>query len=49
MKSANSPIIYHDYGNVKGMYEDCEHRAFHIQAINTANAKIRISEDKLFV
>ena len=28
--------------------EDCEHRAFHVQAINKNNARIRISSDILF-
>ena len=36
--AAKSPIIYKDYGHVKGRYEDCEHRAFHLQAINNNNA-----------
>jgi len=48
MKAANSPIIFHDYGHVKGQYEDCEHRAFHVQAIKNDNAKIMISKDVLF-
>lgn len=48
MKVAVSPIIFHDYGHVKGAYEDCEHRAFHIQAINNDNAKIMITNDILF-
>jgi len=47
-KAANSKIIYHDYGHVKGQFEDCEHRAFHIQAINNNNAKIMITNDVLF-
>jgi hypothetical protein len=28
--------------------EDCEHRSFHIEAINKNNARIRISSDILF-
>jgi hypothetical protein len=48
MKIANSPVIYKDYGHVKGRYEDCEHRSFHVQAINKNTAKIMISPDILF-
>ncbi len=48
MKVANSPLIYKDYGHVKGRYEDCEHRAFHVQAINKNNAKIRIAPEVIF-
>lgn len=48
MKAANSNMIFHDYGNVKGKYEDCEHRAFHIQAINNDNARIMITNEVLF-
>jgi hypothetical protein len=48
MKASNSNMIFHDYGHVKGAYEDCEHRAFHIQAINNDNAKIMITKDTLF-
>ena len=46
--ATSSPIIYKDYGHVKGRYEDCEHRAFHLQAINKNNAKIRISPEIIF-
>lgn len=49
MKASNSKIIFHDYGHVKGKYEDCEHRAFHIQAINNDDAKIMITNDVLFL
>jgi len=48
MKASNSKIIFHDYGHVKGEIEDCEHRAFHVQAINNDDAKIMISNDTLF-
>lgn len=34
--------------NVDGRYEDCEHRAFHIQAIQKSGARIMISPDILF-
>jgi len=48
IKAANSPLIFHDYGDINGIYEDCEHRAFHVQAINTNDAKIMITNDVLF-
>jgi hypothetical protein len=48
MEATNSPVIYKDYGHVKGRYEDCEHRAFHVQAINKNDAKIMITKDILF-
>jgi hypothetical protein len=34
---------------VKNIWEDCEHRHFHIQAVFKNNARIRISPLKLFV
>jgi hypothetical protein len=34
--------------NVDGRYEDCEHRAFHIQARQQSGAKIMISPEVLF-
>jgi hypothetical protein len=49
MKAANSKMIFHDYGHIKGAHEDCEHRAFHIQAINKDNARIMISPEKIFI
>lgn len=48
-KVAKSNIIFHDYGHVKGDREDCEHRAFHVQAINNDDAKIMISNEVLFL
>jgi hypothetical protein len=48
-KAAKSPMIFHDYGHIKGAYEDCEHRPFHIQAINNDNARIMITNEVLFV
>lgn len=48
-KMANSPLIFHDYGHVKGAVEDCEHRAFHVRAINQDNARIMITKDVLFI
>lgn len=47
-KAAKSKIIFHDYGHIKGAYEDCEHRAFHLQAIHNDDAKIMISNEVLF-
>jgi len=47
-KAANSPLIYKDYGNVNGFYEDCEHRAFHVQAITNSGARIMISPEIMF-
>lgn len=47
--TAKSPLIYHNYGHVKGDEEDCEHRAFHMSAIREHHARIRISRDVLFV
>lgn len=49
MRATNSPLIFKDYGNVDGKYEDVEHRAFHFMMINKNNAKIRISKEKIFV
>jgi hypothetical protein len=49
MKVSNSRIIFKDYGNVNGLYEDCEHRAFHVQGIQKNNARIRISPEFLFI
>jgi hypothetical protein len=34
--------------NVDGLYEDCEHRAFHIQACKNSGAKIMISPHVIF-
>jgi hypothetical protein len=34
--------------NVDGRYEDCEHRAFHIQARQNSGARILISPEVLF-
>lgn len=48
MKAANSKIIFENYEHVDGRYEDCEHRAFHVQGINKNNARIRISPECLF-
>ena len=50
----NSRLVYKQYFkpdgkiNVDGRYEDCEHRAFHIQAIQNSGARIMISPEVLF-
>lgn len=41
-------ILYKDYGHIKGLYEDCEHRAFHQQARLNSGARIMISPEILF-
>jgi glycosyltransferase involved in cell wall biosynthesis len=46
---AQSKLIYPDYGHVKAKHEDCEHRSFHLQAIQKNQARIRISPQCLFV
>jgi hypothetical protein len=53
-KVTNSNLVYKKYYkpdgtiNVDGLYEDCEHRAFHIQARQKSGAKIMISPEILF-
>jgi len=53
-KVTNSNLVYKKYYkpdgtiNVDGLYEDCEHRAFHIQARQNSGAKIMISPEILF-
>jgi hypothetical protein len=46
--AAKSKVIYKKYITVDGRYEDCEHRAFHIQARQNSGARIMISPDVLF-
>lgn len=43
-----SNLVYKKYVTVNGKYEDCEHRAFHMQAITNSGAKIMISPEILF-
>lgn len=43
-----SNLVYKKYVTVDGRYEDCEHRAFHIQARQNSGAKIMISPEVLF-
>jgi hypothetical protein len=46
--AAKSNIMFKDYGNVNGYFEDCEHRSFHSIAITRSGAKICISPEVLF-
>jgi hypothetical protein len=52
--ATKSKLIFKQYHNehgkliVDGKYEDCEHRAFHIQARQNSNARIMISPEVLF-
>jgi len=48
MKAANSKLVYKKYVTVDGRYEDCEHRAFHIQARQKSGARIMISPEIIF-
>jgi hypothetical protein len=48
MKAANSKLVYKKYVTVDGRYEDCEHRAFHIQARQNSGARIMISPEIIF-
>ena len=43
-----SKLVFKKYITVDGRYEDCEHRAFHIQARQNSGARIMISPDILF-
>ena len=43
-----SNLVYKKYITVDGRYEDCEHRPFHIQAIQNSKARIMISPEILF-
>jgi hypothetical protein len=43
-----SKLVFKKYLTVDGRYEDCEHRAFHIQARQKSGARIMISPDVLF-
>jgi hypothetical protein len=53
-KITKSKVVFKKYFkadgtiNVNGLYEDCEHRAFHIQARQNSGAKIMISPEILF-
>jgi hypothetical protein len=43
-----SNLIYKKYVTVDGRFEDCEHRAFHIQARQNSGARIMISPEVIF-
>uniref|UniRef100_A0A6C0EV73 Glycosyltransferase 2-like domain-containing protein n=1 Tax=viral metagenome TaxID=1070528 RepID=A0A6C0EV73_9ZZZZ len=47
-QATKSKLVFKKYITVDGRYEDCEHRAFHIQASNNSQAKIMISPEVLF-
>jgi len=49
MAITRSNLVYKKYPTVDGRYEDCEHRAFHIQANQNSGAKIMISPEVLFI
>jgi len=48
MAAAKSKFLYKTYVTVDGRYEDCEHRAFHIQARQNSQARIMISPEIVF-
>jgi hypothetical protein len=50
MEANKSQIVFKENpaAGVKGRFEDCEHRAFHLEAINKNGARIRISPEILF-
>ena len=48
MTATNSKLIYKKYYTSNCKYEDCEHRAFHIQATQNSGARIMISPEILF-
>lgn len=47
-KAAGSKLVFKKYVTSDGRYEDCEHRAFHIQARQNSCARIMISPEVLF-
>jgi hypothetical protein len=54
IKASQSKLVFKQYFkpdgkiNVDGRFEDCEHRAFHIQARQNSGARIMISPEILF-
>ena len=46
-RATGSPVIYKDYGDIKATREDCEHRAFHVEAAKNG-ARIMISPEVVF-
>ena len=49
MVATGSKLKYVKFETLDGRYEDCEHRAFHMKAINNDNAKIMITNEVIFV
>jgi len=49
LKAAGSNLVFKKYVTVDGAHEDCEHRAFHIQARQNSGARIMISPEVLFI
>jgi len=47
-QNSRGGLVYRNYGNIKGKYEDCEHRSFHQSARIKSNARIMISPNILF-
>ncbi len=47
--TSKGKFITPNFGHIDAKYEDCEHRAFHMEAINKNKARIMISSDKLFI
>jgi hypothetical protein len=47
-KAAGSKLVFKKYVTSDGRYEDCEHRAFHIQARQKSGARIMISPEVIF-
>ena len=47
-KAAGSKLVFKKYKTSDCRYEDCEHRAFHIQARQKSGARIMISPEVLF-
>jgi hypothetical protein len=41
-------LVYKNYGHIDGLYEDCEHRSFHMMAQLREKAKIMINPEILF-
>jgi hypothetical protein len=48
MKAHNMKFVIRDASAEQSIMDDCEHRCFHIQAINKNQARIRISPEVLF-
>lgn len=47
-RATRSPLVFKDYGDIKATSEDCEHRAFHVQASRKNGARIMISPEVVF-